>query len=378
MNNSDNKILKEIAVLSMRLGVITFGGPAAYIAIMQKEIVKKLNWLSDQQFLDLFSIANLIPGPTSTEMSILIGNEKAGWKGLIIAGLCFILPAVLITGIFAVFYKDYGQLPQLQPFIYGIKPSIIVIILAAVYPLGKKSLKTIVLGIISSITLILCLFGVNVIYVMFGAGFIALAIEFIRIKKSDSAKSVFPYSLIKLTGTGILGAGNLGIFLTFLKIGAVLYGSGYLLFAFLDSELVAKGIISRQLLMDSIAVGQFTPGPVFSSVTFIGYQINGLTGATVSTIGIFLSSFIFVALLSPLVKKMRNSILFSVFLNAVNVASVAIIVAICYQIGKEAIVDWRTILIAIASLFFAFRFRKINNALIIIGGSALGYLLHFV
>jgi len=256
MNKSDNKILNEIALLFLRLGVTSFGGPAAHIAIMQNEIVKKRNWISDQHFLDLIGATNLIPGPNSTEMAIHIGHEKGGWKGLIIAGLCFILPAVFITGIFAVLYKDYGQLPQLKPFFYGIKPAIIAVILSAIWPLAKKSLKTVGLGIIGFISLILCLININEIYVMFSAGLIALALTAIRYNKVISLKGFFPFSLFKLTSTGILGASNLGIFLTFLKIGAILYGSGYVLFAFLDTELVAKAILSRQQLIDAIAVGQ--------------------------------------------------------------------------------------------------------------------------
>jgi chromate transporter len=175
-----------------------------------------------------------------------------------------------------------------------------------------------------------------------------------------------------------LAASNLNLFLIFLKIGAILYGSGYVLFAFLDTELVSTGLLSRQQLIDAIAVGQFTPGPLFSSVTFVGYQINGFTGAVVSTIGIFLPSFVFVALLNPLVKKMRNSSQFSAFLDAVNVASVAIIISVCYAMGKETITDWRTILIAIASLLLIIGFKKINSALIVLGGSLAGYLLAFI
>jgi len=373
-----NKKLKELVLLFLKLGTISFGGPAAHIGMMEIEIVKKRKWLTGQYFLDLIGATNLIPGPNSTEMAIHIGRERAGWKGLIIAGLCFIFPAVIITGIFAVLYKKYGQLPQLQPFIYGIKPAIIAIILAAIYPLAKKSLKTVELGIIGVITLILCLIGINEIYVMFGAGFIALALATVRNKMVNSIKSVFPFTLFQISGTGLLSISHLSLFLTFLKIGAILYGSGYVLFAFLDTELVAKGILSRQQLIDAIAVGQFTPGPVFSSVTFIGYQVNGVIGAILSTIAIFLPSFIFVALLNPLVKKMRSSILFSVFLDAVNIASVAIIMAICYKMGRETITDWRTIFIAIASLITTFGFRKINSAMVVLGGSLTGYLLTLI
>ena len=371
----NNQRLKEVALLFLKLGTISFGGPAAHIAMMKEEVVRKRQWIDEQHFLDLIGATNLIPGPNSTEMAIHIGHERAGWKGLIVAGLCFILPAVMITGIFAVLYKEYGHLPIVQPFIYGISPAIIAIILAAVYPLAKKSLKTVELGFIGILSFLICLYGINEIYVMFGAGLVALALSLIRLRKINTLNSAFPLAILQFTGNGFFNLRNLGIFLTFLKIGAILYGSGYVLFAFLDTELVAKGIISRQQLVDAIAVGQFTPGPVFSSVTFIGYQINYFTGALIATLGIFLPSFLFVALLNPLVRKMRNSKSFSAFLDAVNVASVAIIAVICYQLGKETISDWRTVLIAILSLTVVFGFRRINSALVVIGGSVLGFLL---
>jgi len=374
----NNQRLKEVALLFVKLGTISFGGPAAHIAMMKEEVVKKRQWIDEQHFLDLIGATNLIPGPNSTEMAIHIGHERAGWKGLIVAGLCFILPAVMITGIFAVLYKEYGHLPIVQPFIYGISPAIIAIILAAVYPLAKKSLKTVELGFVGIFSFFLCLHGINEIYVMFGAGVIALALSLIRLRKINTLNSVFPLAILQFQGNGSFNLSNLGIFLAFLKIGAILYGSGYVLFAFLDTELVAKGIISRQQLVDAIAVGQFTPGPVFSSVTFIGYQINYFTGAIIATLGIFLPSFLFVALLNPLVRTMRNSKPFSAFLDAVNVASVAIIAVICYQLGEETISDWRTILIAILSLTVVFGFRKINSALVVIGGAGLGYILSYI
>ncbi len=373
-----NNQLKEVALLFLKLGTISFGGPAAHIAMMNDEVVKKRKWITEQHFLDLIGATNLIPGPNSTEMAIHIGKERAGWKGLIVAGLCFILPAVIITGIFAVLYKEYGQLPHVQPFIYGIKPAIIAVILAAIYPLARKSLKTLELGFIGAIALILCLIGFNEIIVMFGAGFFALALNAIRTNRFNSTNSIFPFAVLPLHTTEFINISTLGLFFTFLKIGAILYGSGYVLFAFLDTELVAKGIISRQQLIDAIAVGQFTPGPVFSSVTFIGYQINYFTGAAIATLGIFLPSFIFVALLNPLIRKMRESKLFSAFLDAVNVASIAIIVAICYQLGKETISDWRTIIIAIASLAVVFGFKKTNSAMVVVGGSILGYVLYLL
>src|SRR5688572_1928642 len=370
--------VSELAKLFSKLGLIAFGGPAAHIAMMQDEVVNKRKWMSEQHFLDLIGATNLIPGPNSTEMAIHIGQERAGRKGLIVAGLCFILPAVVITGFFAWLYKRYGQLPQIQAFIYGIKPAIIAIILAAVYPLAKKSLKTVELGMIGLTALALSLFGFSEIFIMVGAGLFALILAAIRSKSNVTINGFFPAILLQVSNATLLSVSNLHLFFIFLKIGAVLYGSGYVLFSFLDTELVAKGILSRQQLIDGIAVGQFTPGPVFSAVTFIGYQVNDLPGAVVATIGVFLPSFIFVALLNPMVKKMRNSKLFSAFLDAVNIASVAMILAVCYKMGKETITDWRTILIAVLSIGLTFGFRKINSALIVLGGSLLGYLLTLI
>jgi len=367
--------LKDIAKLFLKLGIIGFGGPAAHIAMMQVEVVKKRKWLTEQHFLDLIGATNLIPGPNSTEMAIHIGHEKGGWRGLIIAGICFILPAVLITGLFAYLYKKFGQLPEVQPFIYGIKPAIIAIILGAIYPLAKKSLKSKELIIIGLIVLVCALMNFNEIYLLFGAGFLALFLTYLRIKKQHNLNSFIPLTAIQITTTTLLSATNAKLFWIFLKIGAILYGSGYVLFVFLDTELVSTGLLTRQQLIDAIAVGQFTPGPVFSSVTFIGYQINGLTGSIVSTIAIFLPSFVFVALLNPIVKKMRNSKLFSAFLDAVNVASVAIITGVCFDMGKDTITDWRSIFIALLSVLFTFGFRKINSAFIVLGGSVVGFLL---
>src|SRR5687768_13765796 len=350
--------LSEVIRLFLRLGFTAFGGPAAHIAMMHDEVVKRRQWMSEQHFLDLVGATNLIPGPNSTELAIHIGYERAGWKGLLVAGLSFILPAVIITGVFAWLYKQYGQLPEVQPFVYGIKPAIIAIILAAIFPLAKKSLKSIELAILGLIVLVFSLLNFNEIYLMFGAGFFSLLSASFRKYRSGKTNSFFPFIFLQVSNATILSVTNLKLFWIFLKIGAILYGSGYVLFAFLDTELVATGLLSRQQLIDAIAVGQFTPGPVFSSVTFIGYQLNGLPGAVVSTIGIFLPSFIFVALLNPLVKKMRNSNLFAAFLDAVNVASVAIIISVCYFMGKDTINDWRTIVIAIASIVVTFGFRK--------------------
>ncbi|MEL1240225.1 chromate efflux transporter [Flavobacterium flavipallidum] len=373
---TEKQRLKELAQLFLKLGIIGFGGPAAHIAMMQNEVVFKRKWLDEQHFLDLLGATHLIPGPNSTELAIHIGHERAGVKGLVVAGLCFILPAVFITGFFAWLYKEYGQFPEIQPFLYGIKPAIIAIILGAIFPLAKKSFKTISLGIIGVIVLVLSLLHFNEIALLFGAGFLSLFWFSIQNNKSVQ-RNWIPIGILSVPKT-ILMTSNWNLFLIFLKIGSILYGSGYVLFAFLDAELVSKGLLSRTELIDAIAVGQFTPGPVFSSVTFVGYQINGFSGAAVSTLAIFLPSFVIVALLNPLVKKLRNSKSFSVFLDAVNVASVAIIISICIQMGAETITDWRTIVIAIVGIIIAFSFRKINSAFIVVGGAFLGYVLTLV
>jgi chromate transporter len=373
-----NTEISEIAKLFLRLGFTAFGGPAAHIAMMQQEVVIRRNWFSEQHFLDLVGATNLIPGPNSTEMAMHIGRERAGWRGLIVAGICFIMPAVLITGAFAWLYKSYGQLPEVQPFIYGIKPAIIAVILAAIYPLGKKSIKNFFLLALGVLVLVLALLDVNEVLLLFGAGLVALLMTIVFNHGTKSFKTIIPFHFLQITSFDLLAVTNTHLFWVFLKIGAILYGSGYVLFAFLDTELVSAGILTRQQLVDAIAVGQFTPGPVFSSVTFIGYQINGSSGAIISTIAIFLPSFFFVALLNPLVKKMRDSTYFSTFLDAVNVASVAIIAAVCYFMGRETINDWRTMTIAVISLIIVFSFRHINTAWIVLGGALAGYLLSLV
>ena len=367
------KKLKEVALLFFKLGSIAFGGPAAHIAMMEDEVVKKRKWMTHQHFLDLVGATNLIPGPNSTEMTMHCGYERAGWKGLIVAGACFVFPAVAITMVFAWLYQQYGQLPKVEPFIYGIKPAVIAIILGAVYRLGKKALKNVELGILGTLTLIVCLFGVHEILALFACGFVGLAWYFIRNSKNN-LNSFTPLILLQVTAS----TGTLKILWTFFKVGALLYGSGYVLFAFLDAELVSTGLLTRQELIDAVAVGQFTPGPVLSTATFIGWQLGGFWGAIAATIGIFLPSFVFVSILNPLVPKMRKSKMMVAFLDAVNIAAVAVIVAVCVEMGKDTLTDWRTIVIAILSIITVFVFKNLNSAFIVIAGAILGYLLFLI
>lgn len=373
-NMSQNTKLVELAKLFFKLGGIAFGGPAAHIAMMEDEVVHKRKWMSQDHFLDLIGATNLIPGPNSTEMTMHCGYERAGWKGLFVAGICFIFPAVVITGIFAWLYQEYGQLPEVAPFIYGIKPAVIAIILMAAYRLGKKAVKNTELAVLAVLALLACLLGMNEFAVLFGFGLVGLVLYYIK-KNTQKLNGFVP--LLLLQAADPMKVGSFKIFLSFLKIGAILYGSGYVLFAFLDTELVAKGWLTRQALIDAVAVGQVTPGPVLSTATFIGWQLNGLMGALAATLGIFLPSFLFVLLLNPLIPKMRKSKPTSAVLNAVNVAAVALIVAVCYNMAQETLSDWRSILIGIASLLVVFVFKKTNSAYIVLGGALLGYALRY-
>ncbi len=372
---NQNNRLTEVAKLFFKLGCIGFGGPASHIAMMEDEVVRKRKWISQEHFLDLIGATNLIPGPNSTEMTMHCGYERAGWKGLFVAGFCFIFPAVIITGIFAWLYQQYGELPNVKPFIYGIKPAVIAIIIMAAYKLGKKAFKNATLIALGSLALIACLFGVNEIIVLFSCGLIGFLIYSIK-KRTTTLNTFTPLLFFNIVNPSTIG--SLKIFVTFLKIGAILYGSGYVLFAFLDSELVANGWLTRQELIDAVAVGQFTPGPVLSTSTFIGWQINGVYGALAATLGIFLPSFLFVLLLNPLIPKMRKSKIIRSILDAVNAAAVALIIAVCIEMGIEILIDFRTIIIAVISLIVVFVLKKLNSAFIVFGGALLGYLLTFV
>ncbi|OJV22981.1 MAG: chromate transporter [Bacteroidetes bacterium 41-46] len=354
--------LKEIFLLFLKLGSISFGGPAAHIAMMEDEVVRKRRWMTHEHFLDLVGATNLIPGPNSTEMTMHCGYEQRGWKGLLVAGASFIAPAILITGLIAWLYQQYGTLPNAEKFIYGIKPAVIAIIANAAIPLGKRAFKNSTLIFLGIAVLIATLFGVNEIYALFSAGAVGMLFH-IGNKAKERTLSVVP---------------GLQILLIFFKTGALLYGSGYVLFAFLDAELVATGLLSREVLIDSVAAGQFTPGPVLSTATFIGWQMGGLSGSLLATLGIFLPSFLFVALLNPLLPRLKKSKLFSAFLDAVNAASVAVIVTVCIKMGMDALTDWKSTMIALVSMASLLYFKRLNSAFVVLGGALAGYLLLLV
>jgi len=343
--------------------------------MLEQEIVEKRKWITQEKFLDLMGATNLIPGPNSTEMTMHCGHERAGVAGLFVAGICFIFPAVVITGIFAWIYKSYGSLPEVEAFIFGIKPAVLIVILLAIIKLGKKALKNVELGMLGVLVLLAAMFGVNEIVALLSGGILGTLYFVLKSKSQGKLYSISPIILLQIGASVVPSLSSLKIFLTFAKVGAILYGSGYVLFAYLDAELVQQAIMTRVQLIDAIAVGQFTPGPVLSTSTFIGYQLGGWQGAIAATVGIFLPSFFFVWMLNPLVDKMRKSKVLGYFLDCVNVAAVAIMCAVLLLMGKECLTDWRAIAIAVLAGIVAFLFKKISAVWIVLGGAIMGYIL---
>lgn len=369
-----NSKLREVALVFFKLGCFAFGGPAAHIAMMEDEIIEKRKWISRDYFLDLIGTTNLIPGPNSTEMTMHCGYERAGKTGLFVAGIAFIFPAIIITAILAYLYVQYGQLPEVEPFIYGIKPAVLAIIAGAILKLGKKAVKSTELVIIGILVLVTSLLGVNEVIALLSAGILGMLYFYIKSKTISNLNSISPFLLFIGINTAIAKVSTLKLFLIFLKVGAILYGSGYVLFAYLDAELVTRGLLTREELIDAIAIGQFTPGPVLSTSTFIGYQLSGFTGALVATAGIFLPSFLFVLILNPFIPKMQKSKILRYFLDSVNIAAVAVMLAVLIIMAKETLVEWQSIVIALVAIFLTFR-AKVSTIWTIVVGAILGFLL---
>jgi chromate transporter len=369
--------LAELARLFLKLGVIGFGGPAAHIAMMEEEVVERRRWLTREHFLDLVGATNLIPGPNSTEMAIHVGYLRAGWMGLLLAGLCFILPAVLITTGLAWAYVKFGTLPQVVPFLFGIKPALIAIILAAVWRLGKTAAKGIPLLSLGCAVAVGSLLGWDEIVLLLLGGVMGM----LWLGRSGNL-ALLAWISVTATGTvaGAAGAttasvslATLGLF--FLKVGAVLYGSGYVLVAFLEGGLVRDyGWLSEAQLLDAIAIGQFTPGPVLSTATFIGYLLGGVPGAAVATTGIFLPSFIFVAALGLVLPRLRRSRWMAAFLDAVNVSSVALMAAVTVKLSVSTLTTWPAWVIALTAAGAGLRWR-VNATWLVLGGAVVGRLL---
>lgn len=368
----------ELARLFLRLGTIGFGGPAAHVALMEDEVVRRRGWLTRDQFLDYVGATNLIPGPNSTELAITIGHVRAGWPGLVVAGASFIFPAAIIVGVIAWAYTRFGQLPAIVAVMAGVKPVVIAVVVQALWRLTKSAVKSRALAMLGIVAAIAAAIGAHELLVLFGAAVVAAAMLAGSRREMRAAGAPLPL----LQSAGALGAAAAApaaaslwpLFAIFLKIGSVLFGSGYVLLAFLRADFVHRlGWLTEQQLLDAVAVGQVTPGPVFTTATFIGYVLAGVPGAVAATVGIFLPAFLFVAVSGPLIPRIRRSRIAGAALDGVNVASLALMATVTWQLGRAAIVDVPTALLAIASAVLLFTTR-INIVWLIAGGAIAGAL----
>jgi chromate transporter len=378
--------LKELAWVFLRLGTTAFGGPAAHIAVMEDEFVRRRGWLTREKFLDLLGAANLIPGPSSTELAIYVGYQRAGWWGLLLGGTCFIVPAMLMVSGIAWAYVRYGRLPQASGVLYGVKPVIIAVVLQAVLRLSRTAVKTKFLALIGLFTALLAFLNVNTLIILMGVGTVPALGRWLR---QEGKRSATPLAIMLALAAAVVAAaavpamrtgptvalGLRPLFLYFVKIGSVVYGSGYVLLAFLRTDLVARWhwMTSAQLL-DAVAVGQVTPGPVFTTATFIGYVLAGPLGALIATVGIFMPAFFFTAISGSLVLRIRRSAIAGAFLDGVNVASLALMAVVTVQLGRAAVIDLFTLVLAAASALLLLRFR-VNSAWLVLGGSLIGSLV---
>ena len=373
-NGAPVAALRELAAFFLRLGLTAFGGPAAHIAIMEDELVRRRQWLTREKFLDLLGASNLIPGPSSSELAIHIGYLRAGWLGLLVAGTCFILPAALLVGVLAWFYVHFGSLPTISAILYGVKPVVIAVILQALWGLGRTAIKSAFLAAVGTASVILAFLGLHPLLLL------ALAGGAVCISQVARSRTPLPAFSLSLAPTAALAATVTSVSLTslffvFLKLGAVVFGSGYVLLAFLRADLVVHhGWLTDTQLLDAVSVGQVTPGPVFTTATFIGYLLGGVRGAAVATLGIFLPAFVLVAASGRLVSRIRKSKLAAAFLDGVNVASLALMAAVSWQLGRASLVDIVTILLAAVSLIALLRWRW-NSAWLVLFGAAAGVLV---
>jgi chromate transporter len=363
--------LGELARFFLRLGTTAFGGPAAHIAMMEDELVRRRKWLSREKFLDLLGASNLIPGPSSSELAIHIGYLLCGWRGLLVAGFCFILPAAVMVGALAWAYVRYGKLPAVGGVLYGIKPVVIAVILQALWGLGRSAVKTKFLSIVGVLCVLLAFLNVHpLLLLLIGGGITCMA------SLATRGQWASPFSFRAMGIGGLAGAATSfslsSLFLVFLKIGAIVFGSGYVLLAFLRADLVVnRGWLTDSQLIDAVAVGQVTPGPVFTTATFIGFILGGIRGAIASTVGVFLPAFFLVAVSGPLVPHIRKSKPASAFLDGVNVASLALMAAVSWQLGRASVVDVVTVILAMVSLIAFLRFR-VNSVWLVMAGAVVG------
>jgi chromate transporter len=356
--------ISTLSSVFFKLGTLGFGGPPAHIALMREEVVEKRKWLTEQEFFDLVGATNLIPGPNSTELAIHIGHKMLGWRGLFIAGASFILPAFFAVLLLAILYVKYGSLPELSPVLSGIRPVIVAIVALALFKFRESAVRNWKEAGLVALAIGSSFLGVNEILVIFLAGALCAG---------SGRLSVAPLAMAAQVSNSVVQGSS--IFLFFLKIGSFLFGSGYVLLAFLKNELVDQRMwLTNAQLLDAITVGQVTPGPVFTTATFIGYLLQGYEGAIMATLGIFLPSFFFVALSAPFISKLRTSAFFSNFLDGVNAASFALMGVVTFELGVKSLIDLPTLFIGIVS-FFILRFTKINSAFPILAGGIIGYFL---
>lgn len=367
--------LTTLAGLFLKLGTVAFGGPAAHIAMMEEEVVRRRRWLTRDAFLDYLGATNLIPGPNSTELAIHIGHARAGWPGLLVAGTCFILPAALIVTAIAWAYVRLGTLPAAAGVLYGVKPVVIAVIVQALWGLGRTALKTRALVMLGAVATVAAALGVHELVILALAGAVMAGGARLRDRPAMSSTAAFTMTGIASGSAGATPFGLWPLFAVFLKIGAVLFGSGYVLLAFLRADLVQRlGWLTERQLLDAVAVGQITPGPVFSTATFIGFVLGGTPGAAVATVGIFLPAFVFVALSGPLVPRLRRSSTAGAVLDGVNVASLALMAVVTWELARAALVDPLTIAIALVSWVLLTRYR-VNSAWLVLGGGLAGVAL---
>jgi chromate transporter len=342
--------------------------------MMRVEVVEKRRWLSEGEFLDLVGASSLIPGPNSTELAIHVGRERAGWRGLLVAGACFIVPATLIVLALAALYVAFGSTPPAEALLYGIQPVVVAIVAYALWGFLRTAVKGAFLAAVGLAALALYLFGVaGELPLLFGGAFLVLCVRLAQHRGAGGqVTAVAPFGVpLGLLAAPAVSIGPFGIFLSFLKIGAVLFGSGYVLLAFLRSEFVAPGFLTEQQLIDAVAIGQVTPGPVFTTATFIGYVLAGVPGAVLATVGIFLPAFVFVALTGPIIPRLRRSPVLAGLLDGANIVSLALMAGVTLQLGETALRDPLTVALGLASLALLF-LTKLNSAWLILAGGVIG------
>ena len=374
MANEQNN-LAALAAFNLRLGFTAFGGPAAHIALMEQEVVGRRGWFTKPEFLELLGMVNLIPGPSSTQLAIFIGYRKAGWLGLLVAGCCFIFPAAAVTLALAYFYVRYGKVPATGGLLHGLKPVVIAIILHAIWSLGRTAISNVWRALLAVAAFAASLLGCNLLLVLLVAGLVSLTATMAAEKRqlSQLRQVLVPSALLFSAPEAAAKVVSIGaIFLRFLKLGAVVFGSGYTLVAFLRADLVDRTHwLTSQQLLDAITVGQITPGPVFTTATFIGFLLGGVRGATAATVAIFLPSFLMVAAGGILLPRLQKSRVFSAFIAGVSTASLALMAAVLVQLTPDALVDPLAWVLCLGSAFALFRYN-LNSSILVAVGAAVG------